>query len=71
MALKDTSSIIHRKARVGREGFDARAMSPSKALRLSLAKSAETLFELALSVITVEQVTIGVNRRVKWVHVAA
>ncbi|WP_371224402.1 FliM/FliN family flagellar motor switch protein [Roseovarius sp. 2305UL8-3] len=61
MALTDTSSIIHRKARVGREGFDARAMSPSKALRLSLAKSAETLFELALSVTTVEQVTIGAN----------
>ncbi len=49
------NSIIHKKTRFGREGFDARAMTPAKALRLALAKSADTLFDLALSVITIEQ----------------
>lgn len=48
-------SIIHRKARVAREDFDARAMSPAKAMRLALAKSADDLFGLALTVSTLEQ----------------
>lgn len=55
MRQAESTSIIHRKARVGREDFDARAMSSSKALRLSLAKTADVLFDLALSVLTVEQ----------------
>ncbi|MEM6481922.1 MAG: FliM/FliN family flagellar motor switch protein [Pseudomonadota bacterium] len=52
-------SVIHRKAKVARDEFDAREMSPAKALRLSMAKTAETLFHLALVVRTVEQVTVS------------
>lgn len=55
MDHKGTKSVVHRMAEAGRDGFDARAMSPSKALRLSLAKAADTLFGLALKVTTVEQ----------------
>ncbi len=51
-------SIIHRKARVAREGFDARAMNPAKALRLGLARSADKLFELAVGVTTLEQTSV-------------
>ncbi|MEL7013855.1 MAG: hypothetical protein AAFO72_11310 [Pseudomonadota bacterium] len=51
-------SVIHRKAKVARDEFDAREMSPAKALRLTMAKTAETLFHLALIVRTVEQVTV-------------
>lgn len=49
------TSIIHRKAKVARDGFDAREMSPVKALRLALAKAADTEFGLAVTVRTVEQ----------------
>ncbi len=59
MTKTENGSIIHRKARVARAGFDARAMSPSKALRLALAKSADALFDLAVSVTTVEQTVIA------------
>lgn len=55
MARSDSNSIVHRKTRFGREDFDARAMSPAKALRLSLAKTADTMFDLPLTVSTVEQ----------------
>lgn len=51
-------SVIHRKAKVARDEYDAREMSPAKALRLSMAKTAERLFQLALVVRTVEQVTV-------------
>lgn len=55
MARSDSNSIVHRKTRFGREDFDARAMSTAKALRLSLAKTADTMFDLPLTVSTVEQ----------------
>jgi flagellar motor switch protein FliM len=55
MTAQDTASVIHRKARAARDGSDGRAMSPAKALRLSLARTADTLFDLALTVATVEQ----------------
>jgi flagellar motor switch protein FliM len=55
MTAQDTASVIHRKARAARDGSDGRAMSPAKALRLSLARAADTLFDLALTVATVEQ----------------
>lgn len=48
-------SAMHKKARVGREGFDARAMSPARALRLALGKAADAEMDLVLSVSTVEQ----------------
>ncbi len=55
MTAQHTASVIHRKARAARDGSDARAMSPAKALRLSLARAADTLLDLALTVATVEQ----------------
>ena len=48
-------TAMHKKARVGREGFDARAMSPARALRLALGKAADAEMDLVLSVSTVEQ----------------
>lgn len=62
MNSPNSLSIIHKKARGAREDFDARAMSPAKALRLSLCKSADDLLGLALSVITLEQVKISTHK---------
>ncbi|WP_422025132.1 FliM/FliN family flagellar motor switch protein [Roseovarius sp.] len=55
MSGEERNSVIHRKAASAREDFDARAMSPSKALRLSLEKCGDRLFRLALTVGTLEQ----------------
>jgi flagellar motor switch protein FliM len=55
MASQDHEKVIHRKARPARDGCESRAMSSAKALRLSLARAADTLFDLALTVATVEQ----------------
>jgi len=55
MSGEERKSVIHRKAASAREDFDARAMSPSKALRLSLEKCGDRLFHLALTVATLEQ----------------
>lgn len=55
MSSEERKSVIHRKAASAREDFDARAMSPSKALRLSLEKCGDRLFQLALIVATLEQ----------------
>lgn len=55
MSSEERKSVIHRKAASAREDFDARAMSPSKALRLSLEKCGDRLFGLALTVGTLEQ----------------
>lgn len=46
-------TVIHRKAQAGRAEHQARAMSLGKALRLSLARCADDLFDLALAVIGV------------------
>ena len=61
MASQDQEKVIHRKARPPRDGCESRAMSSAKALRLSLARAADTLFDLALTVATVEQqrMTLG------------
>lgn len=59
MAREQRNSVIHRMAQVAREDFDARAMSASKALRLALSRVAERLFGLAVTVSTVEQVTLA------------
>jgi len=58
MGEDSADSVIHRKAQVARDGFDAREMSPAKALRLALAKSAARLMGLALTVRTVEQASL-------------
>lgn len=59
MGSQGDNSVIHRKAQVAREDFDAREMSPAKALRVSLAKAADRLFGLALTVSTVEQLRLS------------
>lgn len=57
MAKDDTSSVLRRKAQSGREVHQARAMSIPKALRLTVAKLADQMFNMAMSV-------IGVTREV-------
>ncbi|UXX82995.1 FliM/FliN family flagellar motor switch protein [Roseovarius pelagicus] len=55
MADDNTRSVMRRMARMGRQESTARAMSPAKALRLSLARTADRLFDLPLTVTAVEQ----------------
>lgn len=55
MGSQDHSSVIQRMAQAARDGFDNRQMSPAKALRLALARAADALFGLGLTVATVEQ----------------
>jgi len=55
MSTQETSNLIHKKAHTARADYDARAMSPSKALRLSLERACDRLLGLALTVCTVEQ----------------
>ncbi|QFT93391.1 flagellar motor switch protein FliM [Roseovarius sp. THAF9] len=57
-----SASVIHRKAKVARDEFDAREMSPSKALRLALAKEAAAQFELPLVVRMVEHESVALTR---------
>lgn len=59
MENDDSLSIIHKKARVAREVFDARAMSPAKALRLAFARAAEDCLDMALTVSTLEQTRVN------------
>jgi len=65
MADQQTASVIRRKTRAAREGADSRVISPVRALRLALARAAETLLDLPLVVATVEQ------RRVEAAEVEA
>ena len=55
MSTGSDKSVIRKKAQSGREDFDARAMSWSKAVRLSLERLGDRLFDLQLSVRTVVQ----------------
>jgi len=55
MADQQHASVIKRKTRAARDGADPRVMSPVRALRLALARAADTLFDLPLVVATVEQ----------------
>jgi flagellar motor switch protein FliM len=55
MADQNKASVIRRKTRAAREGADPRVMSPVRALRLALARAADTLLDLPLVVATVEQ----------------
>jgi flagellar motor switch protein FliM len=43
------NSVLRRKASAAREQWQARAMTPAKALRLSLARAADDLWDLALA----------------------
>lgn len=58
MGSQDHTSVIQRKAQAARDGFDSRQMSPAKALRLALARAADALFDLGLTVATVEQLRL-------------
>src|SRR6056297_2790933 len=55
MAQTEQASVIRRKTRAAREGADPRVLSPVRALRLALARAADTLYDLPLVVATVEQ----------------
>lgn len=57
--MQGKKSVIHHKAQVAREGFDARGMSTSKALRLALARVADQYYDLPVVVSTVEQIRIA------------
>lgn len=50
MGTTDRSDVLRRKARSAREEHQARVMSPQKALRLAMARAADDLFEMALTV---------------------
>ena len=58
MDIREINSVIYRKTRVARDGFDARVMSPAKAFRLSLAKAADVLFDLDVTIATIEQIKL-------------
>ncbi|QUJ77379.1 hypothetical protein KDD17_05110 [Sulfitobacter albidus] len=51
MSVGQVSSLVQRKARSGRESYDARAMTLARALRLTLARTAERRMALSVSVI--------------------
>lgn len=50
MSKTVSNDVLKRKARLGREEHQARVMSPARALRLSLARAADDLFDMALTV---------------------
>ncbi|WP_297779238.1 FliM/FliN family flagellar motor C-terminal domain-containing protein [uncultured Roseovarius sp.] len=58
MGSQDHGSVIQRMAQAARGGFDSRQMSPAKALRLALARVADSLFGLGITVATVEQMRL-------------
>ncbi|MFU8776948.1 MAG: FliM/FliN family flagellar motor switch protein [Roseovarius sp.] len=61
MGSQDHSSVIQRMAQAARVGFDSHQMSPAKALRLALARAAAALFDLGLTVATVEQMRVPLS----------
>ncbi|QYX56046.1 FliM/FliN family flagellar motor C-terminal domain-containing protein [Roseovarius sp. SCSIO 43702] len=65
MEADASDRVISRKARTAREGFEARAMSPAKALRLALAKAADATMDLALAVTTLEQSQVSRGELIK------
>jgi flagellar motor switch protein FliM len=54
MGETDRHEVLRRKARAGREEHQARVMAPPRALRLAIARAAEQLFEMALTVTSIE-----------------
>ena len=51
---QEHNSVLRRKATAAKEVWQARAMSPAKALRLSIARAAEDLWELAVAASGIE-----------------
>ncbi len=58
-AADSSGTIIHRKAAAGLAEHQARAMSLAKALRLTFAKVADTLFDMSIGVISVRRETLA------------
>lgn len=54
MIASDAHRVLRRKAKVGRSGYEARIMTPARAVRLALARAAEKLFDLPLVVTGVQ-----------------
>lgn|GEM_PF-350731 len=54
MIASDAHGVLRRKARSGRSGYEARVMTPARAVRLALARAAEKLFDLPLVVTGVQ-----------------
>ncbi|RII37799.1 FliM/FliN family flagellar motor switch protein [Pseudooceanicola sediminis] len=54
MVNGNSNAVLRRKAVAAREVYQARAMSPEKALRLALSKSADDLLDLPLVVMSTE-----------------
>ena len=52
MVNGNSNAVLRRKAVAAREVYQARAMSPEKALRIALSKSADDLLDLPLVVIS-------------------
>lgn len=61
----DRSDVLRRKARIGREEHQARVMSPQRAMRLGMARAADDLFDLPLSVSAVQLETAGQTETLK------
>lgn len=53
------NTVLRRKATVGRQVHEARAMSPSKALRLAVEKAADEELDLVLAVTETERSVVG------------
>lgn len=51
----DSRNVLSRKAEAARRAFEARAMSPAKALRRALSRTADVLWDLALVAHAVDQ----------------
>ena len=50
MDESERNDVLRRKARTGREEHKARVMSPPRALRLAIARAADEIFDMALTV---------------------
>lgn len=59
MGETSANDVLRRKARAGRDERKARLMSPARAMRVSLSRSAEALFELAVSISDVQEEQLG------------
>ncbi len=62
MANGNSNAVLRRKAVAAREVYQARAMSPVKALRLALSKSADELLDLSLVVRSAEYEFVTVEQ---------
>ncbi|WP_238367394.1 FliM/FliN family flagellar motor C-terminal domain-containing protein [Mesobacterium pallidum] len=59
MSDNDISGVLRRKASVGRQQHEARAMPPAKALRLSVSRAAEKLWGLPVRIQGIHQEIVG------------